>query len=77
MIFIRKSLAIAPAYREMAQLRWQTRPATAPGLATQSEPPQLTACQWLRSDGTGVRHEALCNRVEVEDLLRWAVAAAW
>src|SRR5215470_13050967 len=31
----------------------------------------------LNFSGTGVRHEAPCNRVEVKDLRRWAVAAAW
>jgi hypothetical protein len=39
--------------------------------------PRSAACRRLRSDGTGVRHEAPRNRVEVEDLRRRAVAAAW
>jgi hypothetical protein len=40
-------------------------------------PMPLTRWQCLKISGTGVRHEAPCNRVEVKDLRRWAVAAAW
>jgi hypothetical protein len=34
------------------------------------------ACRGI-FDVMGVRHEVPRNRVEVKDLLRWAVAAAW
>ena len=40
-------------------------------------PMPLARWQCLNFSGTGVRHEAPCNRVEVKDLRRWAVAAAW